>query len=141
MGKAGDSRNLTWAIRICYFLLVVIVAALALRSLKPLHSAPHRAIASLASVSRFLLFTRRYLWPYDRLQYMINNHGKGIPLILSHDLKVKKCSIDFVMEQLLRPFSRTKVQRQNRGVSKWSLHYVKELLLSAPPPPKTIQPC
>ena len=35
----------------------------------------------------------------------------------------------------------TEVQRQNRGVSKWSYHYVKELLLSAPRAPKTIQPC
>jgi hypothetical protein len=36
--------------------------------------------------------------------------------------------------------SRTEVQKQNRGVSKWSYHYVKELLLSAPRAPKTIFP-
>ena len=48
--------------------------------------------------------------------------------------------------ELVRAFSatssgsRTEVQRQNRGVSKWSYHYVKELLLSAPRAPKLIHP-
>jgi hypothetical protein len=66
MGQAGGFRNLRWVIRLAYFLvarewrLVLIVAALALESLKALRSAPHGAIASLASNYLCLPFSLVY---------------------------------------------------------------------------------